>query len=298
MRNPFGGKKFEELVSELYPHGLNFNLMVEFRHRKLTEINPSMIANYQIRRSKQVQGSSVNREMAALRHVFRIATQRKLIPESPFTGIEFFKEKNRIRYLTREEKDKILGASPSWLRDLIIVGLYSGARISEILRLTWRDINLERKEVFISESKNGNSRWIPMNPEIEMILHSKGVGDPYARVFQSDKFRVAKEFKKICLKTGIQNCRFHDTRHTFGTLLASGGENAFTIKSLMGHKSITTSDKYCHVPDDIRRRAIRKLNYDNLEDNKKEAVEAPENGATDFGGSRRSSVVEQLIRNQ
>jgi integrase len=67
---------------------------------------------------------------------------------------------------------------------------------------------------------------------------------------------VKRSFATACREAGINDFRFHDLRHTFGTRLADAGVDVVKIKELMGHASIVTTMRYIHATDQGKRGAI------------------------------------------
>ncbi len=67
-------------------------------------------------------------------------------------------------------------------------------------------------------------------------------------------------FKETCAKQGIEDCHFHDLRHTFASRLAEANINAFTIAELLGHKSLEMTLRYTHATDSCKREAVETLN--------------------------------------
>jgi len=70
---------------------------------------------------------------------------------------------------------------------------------------------------------------------------------------------LERAFSECVKKGGIEDLHFHDLRHTFGTRLSQKGEDALTIKGLMGHKTLMMTSRYVHHNIDSLRGAIEKL---------------------------------------
>ena len=73
---------------------------------------------------------------------------------------------------------------------------------------------------------------------------------------------MKKEFKAACRRAEIQGLRFHDLRHTFATRLVEKGADIETVRDLLGHHSITITQRYTHTSDDRKRKAVELLSCD------------------------------------
>lgn len=156
----------------------------------------------------------------------------------------------RIRYLTQEEAEILINNSGD-LKLLIIMALTTGMRKSEMLNLTWQNIDFTARLIHIEESKNGERRSVPINSTLFNMLEPKESGK---KVFNL-KY-IDYKFKQILKKSNIINFRFHDLRHTFASWLAIKGVSIYTIKELLGHKSIQMTQRYAHLSPDIRYQAV------------------------------------------
>ena len=97
------------------------------------------------------------------------------------------KENNtRVRWLTVEEEQRLLAAVAPWLRELVVLAIYTGTRMGEILALTWAGVDLFRRTVTGFRSKNGERRTIPVNTTVLNLLKDKyGVRSGIDIVFHS-----------------------------------------------------------------------------------------------------------------
>lgn len=163
----------------------------------------------------------------------------------------YYKPTKRIRYLTKEEAEKLIQNSKD-LKLLILIALTTGMRKGEILSLEWENIDLTARLIHIEESKNGERRSVPINTvlynELMLIENKKG------KVVNVVNFR--RKFIKIKKICGISDFHFHDLRHTFASWLAMDGVSLYTIKELLGHKSILMTQRYAHLSKDSRFNAV------------------------------------------
>jgi integrase len=173
-----------------------------------------------------------------------------------------------------------------WRTDLqtaamIRVAAFAGLRMGELLALRWRDIDWSAKKIRVSRSytpghgevtpKGRKARGVPLAAQVaralEMVRERKDFVGPNALVFcnalgdhiDPTTLRTAyKEARKLAREKDpeIPELRFHDLRHTFGTLAVAKGIDLLTVKEWMGHRDIQTTMIYLHYAenaDDAKR---------------------------------------------
>ena len=147
-----------------------------FDGKRLADITPFLIEKY--KRLRKEEGRSevtVNRELAFLKNLFSMAMKWGKASENPVKQVRFFREDNgRTRFLTDEEEERLLAACSPSLRPLVLTALHTGFRKSELLSLTWQDIDFSRRVVTVQASyaKNGETRSIPMTATVTKALHA------------------------------------------------------------------------------------------------------------------------------
>ena len=172
------------------------------------------------------------------------------------------------------------------VKDIAIFGFYTGMRLNEIINLTWRNVDLEARIITVGDesftTKGRNQRHIPICEEVletlekqekqkvrgtpSCILPLKRGGEVFEYVFckkDGSKYcgnYVSRKFKNACKAVGIdQSIHFHSLRHSFASNLVQKGVPLYTIKELLGHSSISTTEIYSHLNLDSLREAIKKL---------------------------------------
>ena len=234
-------------------------LMDDFgKDKKLPEISVKDAEDFKIRRIKTApKGYAVY--IRTIRAAFNIAVDWELIPSNPFGKIKFRKTQiTKPLYLTENEFNKILPltASPD-LKNLFIFCFYTGIRLSEAVNLRWRNLNLKQKLLTIGDSefttKNARQRVIPLCGQVMSVLKQNLVKNADSFVFSKSNgfpFRkeyVSKKFKDISRRAGLnEDIHFHSLRHSFASNLAMMGVPIVTIKDLLGHSSIVTTQIYSH----------------------------------------------------
>ncbi|WP_232457879.1 site-specific integrase [Burkholderia ubonensis] len=70
---------------------------------------------------------------------------------------------------------------------------------------------------------------------------------------------IQKGFRAACARAGIDDFRVHDLRHTFASWLVMAGVSLYVVKDLLGHSSITVTERYAHLAPHMGREAVRTL---------------------------------------
>ncbi len=177
-------------------------------------------------------------------------------------SISFKRIKNKIPIILSQEKVMLMLNSCKSLKYKTIFSLVyaSGLRMSEIQNLTVPDIDFDRKQVYIRNSKNGKSRYSILGNKASQLLRVyMNVYKPHYYVFykkEDSTLRIydeaiRREFKKLLVQNGmdIHDIHIHTLRHCFATHLLENGTSIFHIMHLLGHSNIRTTLVYLHMQD-------------------------------------------------
>lgn len=209
--------------------------------------------------------ATINREMAALHHIFKKAAEWELIEKSPFDSKKSLiaKENNkRFRFLSEDEITQLLDTCPAHLRNIVICAIHSGARKGEILSLKWEQI--KNGHIYLGKTKTDESRQIPISDELQAVLDTirgrEQLKSPYVFLYDGKSILDIKVgFNAALKRAGIVGVRFHDLRHTCASHLALRGASLKTIQEILGHKNISTTMRYAHLTQDHVKKAVNLL---------------------------------------
>lgn len=228
----------------------------------LTDIDSCHIAEYKkVRlqqkvkyRDKLVSQSTVNKEVKLLKSILKKAAKWKGI-EIHDLELDLAAELPRERILTHHEIRVLVDNANPPLKQAIIIALNTGARAGEIISMRWENINLEKNFISITaqETKSKRIRRIPINPELRKVfirLNLSRNGNRY--VFQNPKTgnpynSFQKSWDNLIKRTGIDDMRFHDLRHTFASHFLMGGGDLLTLQQILGHKELNTTARYLTI---------------------------------------------------
>lgn len=152
--------------------------------------------------------------------------------------------------------------------DTLLILIYTGFRIGELLDLKCGNINLEENYMIGGKkTEAGKDRLVPIHPKIKKLIENRMGNRPEDRYFietiklkqmRYDNYRMCI-FEPIMTKLNMTH-RIHDTRHTFATLLSNMDVNPTSIKKLIGHSSYSMTEKvYTHKNIEELRKAIEKI---------------------------------------
>ena len=206
--------------------------------------------------TKGLSNATYNRYKAALSSAFTFADDEYDTQFNPARQVKQLPENQSIdNPLDFDSVTAILEAckKSSWdrLYLFVVMALHTGARRSELLNLTWADISFTDKTAYLSTSKNGEPRILPLTTEIINELQKfRAVGKsflfPHPTVPLKPFVHIDKHWYKALDNASCGHFRIHDLRHTTGTWLANANTPITAIQQVMGHKSIQTTQRYIH----------------------------------------------------
>ncbi|MCM1338571.1 MAG: site-specific integrase [Muribaculaceae bacterium] len=234
----------------------------------LSDITPSLLSKYKDilanEPSKKPQkgrktrsGATVNRYMACLSIVLTKAVKEwEWLDENPMFKVSKKKEsKGRVRYLSEDEKTKLLSEFRKISQELyivVLIAISTGARYSEIVNLRWKDIDFKNYQFHFLDTKNGEARGVPianivMN-KLEEYSKIRNIKSDYIFANKDGKIIYFRNlFYKALEAAGIDNFHFHDLRHTAASYLAMNGASLLDIAEILGHKTLQMVQRYSHL---------------------------------------------------
>lgn len=204
-----------------------------------------------IEKDRKIAKATVNRYRARLSSIFCHAIQNRFIDFNPVKFIKKYKEYPRERYLYQNEALSLLyeckNSKNKELYTIVVLALNTGMRVGEILNLSRQNILEKQILLFGEQTKSGLPRRIPLNVSAKNVLieHLNTSLNNDGLIFTSKDIREC--FKYAKLRAGIIGLRFHDLRRTFATYLKDGNIDIHTISKILGHTSITTTERYLGV---------------------------------------------------
>lgn len=223
------------------------------------------------------------RKLAVIKSFFKFLLSDDRLKVNPAERVRMPKpQEKEPSYLTEKEYGRLLEAVRDKatkyfkLRDSAIIKtlLGMGLRLSELAGLNIGDISFEDSTIKVKR-KGNQERILPANNDVMTVLKrylktrkSAANQDPLflskrnRRIANASIWHLVRKYFK---ETHIEKNRVspHTLRHTFATTLLKNGENIFTIKELLFHRNLHTTERYLHINSDELRAAVGKINLDN-----------------------------------
>ncbi len=250
------------------------NLKPQFAGVRLSQVTADRIEQFKQARLKTgVRSATVNRDLAVLRRMLKLAERQRLIARSPFSEVEFLEERKQRRQphiLSLEEEARLLQVAPAQLRVLIALLVEAGLRVGkEALPLKWEDVDLAEGLIRVRESKTlAGRRSIPLSDfcKAEFLRWRHLMGPEFsAYVFPDprDPSRhlrgVRKSWQTALKRAEIEYFPIYNLRATFASRLSAAGTPDTFVAQMLGHGSPGILQTYAKAVDEYRREAIRKL---------------------------------------
>jgi integrase len=239
----------------------------------LVNLTPAVIADArdrfakkQNRAGKALSGSTVNRHITALSGVLRIAVREYgWITRNPVTNVTRMEDtKGRERFLSDDERIRILAeCKAAWCKALLPVvelALATGARKGELMSLEWTSIDLKRRTVRFLDTKNGESRTVPLaETAVATIKDWRADKLPVGRVFPLATGTIDLAWREARARARLDDVRFHDLRHSAASYLAMSGASLMDIAAILGHKTLAMVKRYSHLSEQHTTAAIDRM---------------------------------------
>jgi integrase len=239
--------------------------------------------------------STRNKHVQAVTAMFRWAAKKGYLPRSPIADSDSIKREKhakRARRLEPDEEGRLLAAAAPHLQRLIVGALETGCRRGELLSLTWRDVNLARREISIrpENSKTRTGRVLPVSTRLAAVLEMARL-DPAGEEFGPTAFvfgdavgrRVAtvkRAWETAVVKAAghvpewtAQNAlapaskavfkavdlHFHDLRHEAGSRLLEAGWPLHHVQHMLGHADVSQTSTYLNATRIGLQESMRRL---------------------------------------
>jgi len=250
-------------------------ILKEFGDVPLSEIKVLQVEKYMSKLMAEGKSpATLNHYLLTIKHMFRKAVDWGFTPEESLKHLRRVKQyklnNKRLRYLTKEEADRLLEACKKvkvsfYLYPIVAIALNTGMRRGEILGLQWNQIDVRHGMILLSDTKNGERREVPLNKTVLNVLNAMPRPIDNGKVFPVNNPHNWKAWMRALQLAGIVDFHFHDLRHTFASWMIMKGADLPTLQSILGHKSITMTMRYAHLAPDHRAAAVRLLDENNVQ---------------------------------
>lgn len=276
---------------------LNLHLVPFFGDKPLSKISSFDIARYKRQRQRESSlrggdrvsqrakarvprrdattstAGTINREMAALSHLFTKAVEWKWIDHKPAKIVRLAEDSGRITYLTNDQIAALIKAATAdqnpHVYPFIVIGLETSMRRSEILSIRLEHIDLQRRVIYIPKAKAG-AREQPITKHLAEFLaaYVQAAGEEQVWLFPSNRrgrtghaVSIEKPFRRVVAGAGldVKQVVRHTLRHTAITHLVQAGVDLPTVQRISGHKTLAMVVRYSHQNGEHIQAAMDKL---------------------------------------
>jgi integrase len=221
----------------------------------LSEITAQTLGRIQAAKlAEGVSAATVNRHMAVVSAVLNHARKRGMVRSVP--SLERLKEsKGRLRWLTREEAERLVSAlrdqpSSGHIADMVQFALATGLRESNVTGLEWSQVHDGAVWISGQQMKSGRDHRVPLNESARAVLDRRRGGHPvWAFTYRGKRLRRANSdgFKKAVQAAGLGGIGFHTLRHTWASWHAMAGTPLPVLKELGGWSDYNMVLRYAHL---------------------------------------------------
>lgn len=240
-----------------------------------SEITEAGIREFVLSRRK-VSACVANKEIRQIKATFNFGIKRRWCTVNPAQGMEFFPEEKKLKFIpSNEEIERVLNVADPETRDYLITIRETMARVGEVNKLTWDDVDLERGFIVLyTRKKKGGTltpRKVPMTGRLKAVMerrHLKHNPDKpwvfWRRYWSRKEDRFVegpyadrkKIMTRLCREAGVRYFRYHALRHAGASIMETNNVPIGSIQRILGHENRTTTEIYLHSLGESERQAM------------------------------------------
>jgi integrase len=266
----------EEDVPKNHGRRPRARIMREFAGKDVRDITTKELRDFlrTLDKDPKLSARSTNAHRQVLSMIFKFAVAEGWREDDPTEGTSKRREADPAELIvySPDQVQAIAREADAMHASLIVAAAFSGLRLGELLELRWRDVSFPSESIHVQRNyaaglgvttpKGRKGRSVPMSAQVSQVLATLGQREYKVRpgdlVFcredgeHLDPTTVRQRYydaRDAAAKhdEDMPSLRFHDLRHTFGSLAAASGMDLVWIKQVMGHASITTTQRYLHA---------------------------------------------------
>ncbi len=229
------------------------HVLGDFSRRDLNELTPAEFEAYRDRRLRTGSPATVAGELEEWRTFFNWCIRQVWLADNPANIRPPRVPRNIPRHIEAEAIPGYLEQAKEVSLELhaaFMTALYAGLRRGELVSLEWEDVDFEAGLVYVRNKpghplKDYEERAIPLHEELAEVLRELPRRSQWCFPSPTGVCWDVDNFSRLQRKAKVPG--FHAWRHTFASCLAMNGADVRTIQQLMGHSSLTTTERYMHV---------------------------------------------------
>ncbi len=263
----------------------------EIGSHTLADTTPALIGECRDRllegitkRGTQRAPATVVRYLASLSNVFTAAVKEwGWLEDSPMRKVKKPKEpRGRVRYLSEDyigpdenniegERTRLLksckASTNPFLYPVVVLALSTGMRQAEIMKLTWKDVDLSQGRITLHETKNEERRVVPLvSKALELLKEHSKIRRLDTQLLFPGKVKADRpmDLRSPWLKAKktaqVDDFHFHDLRHSTASYLAMNGASLAEIAEVLGHKTLQMVKRYAHLSEAHTAGVVTRMN--------------------------------------
>jgi len=221
----------------------------------LDDIDRDLIDQIGQRKKAEASAPTANRYLALIRAILRAARDDwEWVAQVP--RVKLFPEaKKRVRWITRDEAERLIAELPAHLAEMARFTLATGLRQHNVSYLRWDQVDTTRRVAWIhaDESKSGHAIAVPLNRDALAVLDTRrGRHDTFVFTYRGQPVQrtSTKAWAAAKKRAGIENFRWHDLRHTWASWHVQSGTSLQELQELGGWSSVEMVLRYAHLAAD------------------------------------------------
>ena len=221
-----------------------------------SDLTPAALCQFRDDRLTKVSASTVRKELNIIQHALKVA-QREwglVVPQEAIKGVtKPAPNCARERRLSEEELDALLGALDQCRNKLVkpvfLFALATGMRRSEVLSLTWSNVDVKSCTAFLPMTKNGSCRTVPLSVAALALLEAQTLQRDlsHGRCFPLSANALRLAWERVKRRANIKDLRFHDLRHEAISRFFEMGLSVPEVSLISGHKDARMLFRYTHL---------------------------------------------------
>lgn len=235
--------------------------------RGINEITSWNIDQYKSERRKDgLKPATINRELTVLRSMFNRAIEWGDMTANPVNGVKKAKPlkadeyERESKYVPNEVFAQIVRAASPQLSAFITIARHTGMRLGEILKLVRNDVDFEKEQTYVRDTKNFNQRAVPVNAVVREAL-STLPKETEGFFTYKNRSGVERAWRHALDRAGVSGFRIHDLRHSFITDIVTKGVDIPTVMEITGHRDIRMLKRYSHPTEEHKKQAVKLLEF-------------------------------------
>ena len=230
--------------------------------KTISELSPTALARFRDERLKN-GARAAQYDLTIIGNCLKIAQQEwgLLLKENPIKSVRRVpSNRPREKRLSQQDYAKLKEASGTlrnpYIWPMVDFALATAMRRSEILSLTWDNINVSNSTCFLPIAKNGYSRTVILNTQAKEVLNALPKTTQHAFATSENAFR--QSWARLKHRAGLDDLHFHDLRHEAISRLFERGLTMPEVMAISGHKTPTMLFRYAHADLEKIRKKIAK----------------------------------------